>query len=95
MRELPSDKLNIVTEAFVVVPLMANAIWEAVVGDDEVPAELSKQIEEDAAIIMDRMKVVLDILDEHYAGFRELVQNADRKAQKRAAELIAQERRKN
>lgn len=89
MKDLPLDKLNTVAEVFVTVPLMANAIWEAVICNGAVPAPISKQIEEDAAIIAHRMNAMLEILDEHYPGFRTQVQIAERNAQKRAEKMMA------
>lgn len=87
MKDLPLDKLNAVAEVFVVVPLMANAIWEAVVANDAIPGEVSEQIAEDSAIIMHRMNAMLEILDEQYPGFRTQVQIADQAAQRRAAQM--------
>lgn len=89
MRDLPSDKLNTVVEAFRIIELLSETIFEAVVTNDQVAPEISQQVCEDAAIISDRMKAAVAILDEHYPGLRQLIVLSDKKAEKRAEEIIA------
>lgn len=91
MRDLPSDKLNVVVDAFRVIELLSETIFEMVVGEDQVAPETLERIGEDAAIIADRMKAAVAILDDQYPGLRELIVLSDRRAQKRAEEIMAQQ----
>lgn len=86
MRELPLDKLNEVVEAFRVITLLSETIFEAAVIADSG----GEQIAEDAAIIADRMAATIAILDEQYPGLKELIQQADRKAEARAKQVLAE-----
>ena len=91
MRDIPTDKLNIVVDAFRVIELLSEVIFEAVVANDEVHPEIAKSVCEDAAIISDRMKAAVTILDEYYPGLRELIVLADKRSSKRAKEILAKQ----
>lgn len=92
MRELSTENLYAVADAFRVIELLAETIFETVIANDEnVSPVVEKLVSEDAAIIADRMKAVVGILDAQYPGFREIIALADRRSQARARVLLAKQ----
>ena len=91
MRDLPSDKLNTVVEAFRIIELLSETIFEAVVSNGDLDPATAHTLSEDAAIISNRMKAAVSILDAQYPGLRELIVLSDKRAVKRAAEIIAKQ----
>ncbi|MGN7867802.1 hypothetical protein [Paracoccus sp. 22332] len=91
MRELSSTDLNTVVDAFRVIQLLSETIWQAAAGSDRLNEAAIRQVEEDAAIIADRMNAAIGVLDAQYPGLKELIALSDRRAVKRAEEMFQQQ----
>lgn len=89
MKDLPLDKLMVVTQSFHAIRLLSEFHAADIYTKDDVPTVVADEIAASLAIIADRMRVATATIDETYPGFAALVEQEDKMAEQRARQRKA------